>query len=68
MNLRHLHKLIVFLFLTAAASLAFAQPTSETQYFLPQPFPRSPTATAIEKYGSYQVNEFTGIPDISIPL
>jgi len=42
--------------------------TSQTQYFLPQPFPRSPTATALEKYGSYQVNEFTGIPDISIPL
>jgi hypothetical protein len=41
---------------------------SQTQYFLPQPFPRSPAATAFEKYGTYQVNEFTGVPDISIPL
>lgn len=45
-----------------------AQTGSQPQYFLPQPFPRSPNATAFEKYGSYQVNEFTGIPDISIPL
>src|SRR5258707_10657605 len=42
--------------------------TSQTQYFLPQPFPRSPTATGLEKYGTYQVNEFTGLPEISIPL
>ena len=41
---------------------------AQTNYFLPQPFPRSPTASAIEKYGTYQVNEFTGVPDISIPL
>ncbi|SHN30213.1 hypothetical protein SAMN05216524_1092 [Mucilaginibacter sp. OK098] len=45
-----------------------AQSGSQTQYFVPQPFPRSPTATALEKYGTYQVNEFTGVPDISIPL
>jgi hypothetical protein len=45
-----------------------AQSGSQTQYFVPQPFPRSPTATALEKYGTYQVNEFTGLPDISIPL
>jgi hypothetical protein len=53
-----------FFFITFNA----AAQTSQTQYFLPQPFPRSPTATALEKYGTYQVNEFTGIPDISIPL
>lgn len=45
-----------------------AQSASQTQYFLPQPFPRSPTATAQEMYGTYKVNEFTGVPDISIPL
>ncbi|BAU55620.1 DUF5977 domain-containing protein [Mucilaginibacter gotjawali] len=45
-----------------------AQSGTQINYFVPQPFPRSPTATAIEKYGTYQVNEFTGIPDISIPL
>jgi hypothetical protein len=42
--------------------------SNSNQYFLPQQFPRSPTATALEKYGTYQVNEFTGVPDISIPL
>ena len=45
-----------------------AQSGSQINYFVPQPFPRSPTATALEKYGTYQVNEFTGVPDISIPL
>ncbi len=53
---------------TVYAMGASAQATSQTQYFVPQPFPRSPGATAFEKYGTYQVNEFTGVPDISIPL
>jgi hypothetical protein len=47
---------------------AKAQSASQIQYFEPTSFPRSPTSTGLEKYGSYQVNEFTGIPDISIPL
>lgn len=53
------------------ACCAFRTPAaaqSQTQYFLPQMFPRSPNATGLEKYGTYQVNEFTGVPDISIPL
>jgi hypothetical protein len=50
------------------AALSVSAQTSQTQYFVPQPFPRSPTATALEKYGTYQVNEYTGVPDISIPL
>jgi len=50
------------------AALNIEAQTSQTQYFVPQPFPRSPTATALEKYGTYQVNEYTGVPDISIPL
>lgn len=45
-----------------------AKAQSQTKYFLPQPFPRSPAATGLEKYGTYKVNEFTGLPDISIPL
>jgi hypothetical protein len=45
-----------------------AQSGSQPQYFLPELAPRSPSASAIEKFGTYQVNEFTGIPDISIPL
>src|ERR1019366_4211465 len=59
---------LVLCFMAAGLSVKAQTPTSETQYFVPQPFPRSPTATALEKYGTYQVNEFTGVPDISIPL
>ncbi|HWZ03090.1 MAG TPA: hypothetical protein VNX40_05715, partial [Mucilaginibacter sp.] len=67
MNLKLFRILIVSLFFTVKGLSAIAH-TSETQYFVPQLFPRSPTATALEKYGTYQVNEFTGVPDISIPL
>lgn len=45
-----------------------AQSGTQSQYMIPQFFPRSPSSAAFEKYGTYQVNEFTGIPDISIPL
>lgn len=36
--------------------------------FLPKPFPSSPEVAAITKYGNYDVNLYTGIPNISIPL
>ena len=45
-----------------------AQNPTPPNYFLPQIVPRSPTATALEMYGTYKVNEYTGLPDISIPL
>lgn len=35
---------------------------------LPQFSPLSPNAAAIQKFGDYQVNMATGIPDISIPI
>lgn len=35
---------------------------------LPQYSPLSPNAASIQKFGDYQVNLATGIPDISIPL
>lgn len=34
----------------------------------PQPVFKSPNASGIDRYGDYNVNLFTGIPDISIPL
>ncbi len=64
----------LFLFLCLPVVLCFfvdfceAQTTSQPQYFEPSLLPRSPTSTAFEKYGSYQVNKYTGVPDISIPL
>lgn len=35
---------------------------------MPNPVPQSPNVAGLGKYGDYQVNHFTGIPDISIPI
>ncbi|MDB5133276.1 MAG: hypothetical protein JWR02_3025 [Mucilaginibacter sp.] len=53
--------------LLAACVNAIAQNTA-ANYFLPTVFPKSPGSAAFAKYGDYQVNLFTGVPDISIPL
>ncbi|HEY0271648.1 MAG TPA: hypothetical protein VGC22_00630, partial [Chitinophaga sp.] len=45
----------------------FAQ-SEANPYFTPKVFSQSPTAAGIIKYGDYQVNGFSGVPDISIPL
>jgi YD repeat-containing protein len=42
--------------------------SSNHAYFVPNVFPKSPRAAAIDKYGDYPVNEFSGVPEISIPL
>lgn len=41
---------------------------SSNPYFLPKVFPKTPNSASLERYGDYQVNLFTGVPDISIPL
>lgn len=64
------------LFLCFALSLCFiakiskAQgvPTSDAQYFVAEPFPKSPNVASFTKYGDYDVSEYTGVPNISIPL
>ena len=58
--------LFVILFFSCLSGMA--QNPTPPNYFLPQIVPRSPTATALEMYGTYKVNEYTGLPDISIPL
>jgi hypothetical protein len=65
MKLKLLSALLLLSFVLMQST---ANAQSQTQYFLPLPFPRSPSATGLEKYGTYKVNEFTGLPDISIPL
>ena len=67
MKIKLLCTLAAILCLTVNALSVNAQ-AAATQYFVSTQFPRSPTTTALEKYGTYQVNEFTGVPDISIPL
>ena len=60
-------KYLGVLILVVNVNVSFAQP-SQTQKFLPVFTPESPEAAAFSKYGSYDVNLFTGIPNISIPL
>lgn len=42
--------------------------SSQVQKLVPKPAQQSPNAAAIQKYGDFNVNLYTGIPDISIPL
>ena len=42
--------------------------TSDAQYFVPSVYPKSPNVASFTKYGDYQVNLYTGLPDISIPI
>jgi hypothetical protein len=42
--------------------------SAQIQKLTPKPAQNSPNAAAIQKYGDYNVNLYTGIPDISIPL
>ncbi len=57
--------LVVFLFIFN--NRLYAQST-RTNYFIPTFYPKGPNTASIEKFGSYEVNLFTGLPDISIPL
>jgi hypothetical protein len=41
---------------------------SQAQDYLPKILPTSPQAASIAKYGNYDVNMYTGLPNISIPL
>lgn len=41
---------------------------SQVQKITPKSAQNSPNAAAIQKYGDYNVNLYTGIPDISIPI
>jgi len=52
---------------TLLSSLVKAQ-SSDAVYFVPSLYPKSPNVASFTKYGDYQVNLFTGIPNISIPL
>ncbi len=41
---------------------------SSNPVFAPVPFPTSPNASALGKFGDYPVSYFSGLPNISIPL
>jgi hypothetical protein len=48
--------------------LSLKAQSSDAVYFVPSLYPKSPNVASFTKYGDYQVNLFTGIPNISIPL
>lgn len=55
---------ILFIFLPF---YVFCQ-NAQTKNILPKILPGSPEQAAFAKYGNYEVNLFSGLPDISIPL
>src|SRR4051812_31022386 len=63
---------LVFLLLIAllvASTAGYGQGCSgENSILFPKVSPVSPEVAGLGKFGDYQVNMFTGIPDISIPL
>jgi YD repeat-containing protein len=64
---RRIKRILVLSSLLFINCFTFAQ-SPLINKFLPVLAPSSPEAAAFTKYGNYQVNLFTGIPDISIPL
>jgi YD repeat-containing protein len=60
-------KFLFTTFLIIGYSCLYAQ-MPQPQKFLPVLAPSSPEAAAFNRYGNYQVNLFTGVPEISIPL
>ena len=59
----------LFLFVVAfCGSLHIFAQAPQPQKFLPVLAPPSPEAAAFSRYGNYQVNLFTGVPEISIPI
>jgi YD repeat-containing protein len=65
-------KQLVFIFLfgiTFSSSInASGQGTADIAKFMPRPVPASPNVSGLGKYGTYEVNMYNGLPDISIPI
>ncbi|HLO81347.1 MAG TPA: DUF5977 domain-containing protein [Chitinophagaceae bacterium] len=52
----------------AANAQQEAPPPGPEKKYIPNVLPKSPEAAAISRYGNYEVNLFSGLPSISIPL
>lgn len=63
---------LILIILVSLCNGAFAQlpgdVSDQIQKITPKSAQNSPNAASIQKYGDFNVNLFTGIPDISIPL
>lgn len=68
----YLYMVAIHGLLSIYGPLAYAQHPSEVQnqinQLIPKPIFKSPNAASIEKYGDHEVNLYTGLPDISVPL
>lgn len=66
MKLRHLYLLLLML----VQGQMFAQTaiTDQIKKLVPKPIPQSPNVAALGQYGTYSVNLYTGLPEISIPI
>jgi YD repeat-containing protein len=62
-----LFKITGFCIALTCSIYAQAQP-DDVKKFLPAPVPESPNVASLGKYGSYEVNMYNGLPDISIPI
>jgi hypothetical protein len=67
MNLKSLRTLGLILCSVLIDLNVKAQNGNQT-YFTPTIFPASPNSASFAKYGNYEVNLYSGLPDISIPL
>lgn len=61
------HLIFFGIFMKSLAQLPSDVQTQVNKNF-PRPIQKSPNASAIERYGNYDVNLYTGVPSISIPL
>lgn len=60
-------KLPLLLFALMGTGVSFGQST-QTLKLLPRLVPPTPEAAAIARFGNYEVSEYTGVPNISIPI
>jgi len=64
-----MQRILLVLFFSAMIFAGYSQSnTDPTQGYINVVTPRTPEAAGFEKYGKYDVNEFTGTANIAIPL
>src|SRR5437016_4892618 len=66
-TIMNFQKLTVLLFVSSISHFLKQQLSQQTKLF-PMLAPQSPEVASLGRYGSYEVNYYTGVPDISIPI
>src|SRR6186713_531649 len=68
MTHRSWKSVVLFFFVLTLAATVYGQSSTTPLVDLPNVVPPSPNAAALGKFGDIPVGEYTGIPNISIPL